>query len=187
MVRIYTHVALYFRLGMVIRLAFTPCLVETIIVGISSRILFKYGLDYEFPWLWGFLLGFVLAAVSPAVVVPSLLELQDKGYGVAKGIPTLVIAAASVDDVLAISGFSILLGLAFQGGVVPVLSSLESSRGNPTVSVILETGNITAPDTNANITCDDNGTCNSNTVAYAVFQVTIVPECEKGPRWVGVG
>ena len=84
---------------MVIRLAFTPCLVETIIVGISSRILFKYALQYEFPWLWGFLLGFVLAAVSPAVVVPSLLELQEKGYGVSKGIPTLVIAAASVDDV----------------------------------------------------------------------------------------
>ena len=57
-----------------------------------------------FPWMWGFMLGFVLAAVSPAVVVPSLLGLQERGYGVDKGIPTLVIAAASVDDVLAISG-----------------------------------------------------------------------------------
>ena len=54
--------------------------------------------------MWGFMLGFVLAAVSPAVVVPSLLSLQERGYGVDKGIPTLVIAAASVDDVLAISG-----------------------------------------------------------------------------------
>ena len=54
--------------------------------------------------MWGFMLGFVLAAVSPAVVVPCLLSLQEKGYGVDKGIPTLVIAAASVDDVLAISG-----------------------------------------------------------------------------------
>ena len=58
----------------------------------------------QFPWMWGFMLGFVLAAVSPAVVVPCLLSLQEKGYGVDKGIPTLVIAAASVDDVLAISG-----------------------------------------------------------------------------------
>ena len=60
--------------------------------------------NLQFPWMWGFMLGFVLAAVSPAVVVPCLLSLQEKGYGVDKGIPTLVIAAASVDDVLAISG-----------------------------------------------------------------------------------
>ena len=60
------------------------------------------------PWLWGFMLGFVLAAVSPAVVVSCLLNLQvgwgvlwcamgsilqERGFGVAKGIPTLVIAA----------------------------------------------------------------------------------------------
>lgn len=58
---------------------------------------------------------FVLAAVSPAVVVPSLLGLSDRGYGLNKGIPTLVIAAASVDDVLAITGFGIVLGIAFAG------------------------------------------------------------------------
>ena len=45
------------------------------------------------PWQWGFMLGFVLAAVSPAVVVSCLLNLQERGYGVTKGIPTLVIAA----------------------------------------------------------------------------------------------
>lgn len=66
-----------------------------------------------FPWLWGLMLGFVLAAVSPAVVVPCLLQLQNEGYGVSKGIPTLVMAAASVDDVLAISGFTIFLGITF--------------------------------------------------------------------------
>ena len=48
--------------------------------------------------------------------MPSLLGLQDKGYGVAKGIPTLVIAAASFDDVIAISGFGIALGLVFSTG-----------------------------------------------------------------------
>ena len=93
---------------MVFRLAFTPCLVETVVVAVASHLLLG------FPWLWGFMLGFVLAAVSPAVVVPCLLQLQEKGYGVAKGIPTLVIAAASVDDVLAISGFTILLGITFK-------------------------------------------------------------------------
>jgi NhaP-type Na+/H+ or K+/H+ antiporter len=44
--------------------------------------------------------------------------LQESGYGVDKGIPTLVIAAASVDDVLAISGFGLVFGIAFsQGGL----------------------------------------------------------------------
>ena len=94
--------------GMVFRLAFTPCLVETAVVAVASHLLL------DFPWMWGFMLGFVLAAVSPAVVVPCLLSLQERGYGVDKGIPTLVIAAASVDDVLAISGFTILLGITFE-------------------------------------------------------------------------
>lgn len=54
--------------------------------------------------------------MSPAVVVPSLLNLSDRGYGLNKGIPTLVIAAASVDDVLAITGFGVTLGIAFSEG-----------------------------------------------------------------------
>jgi NhaP-type Na+/H+ or K+/H+ antiporter len=160
-----------FNIGMVIRLAFTPCLVETIIVGISSRILFKYALQYEFPWLWGFLLGFVLAAVSPAVVVPSLLELQEKGYGVSKGIPTLVIAAASVDDVLAISGFSILLGLAFQGGIFPVASHSVGTLSTPTVTGMSEIVNTTNSSNYELLTCEDEQGCNSN-VAIAVFQAS---------------
>ena len=57
-----------------------------------------------FPWTVGLMLGFVLAAVSPAVIIPCLMSLSERGYGVAKGIPTLVIAACSADDVVAISG-----------------------------------------------------------------------------------
>ncbi|XP_068204126.1 sodium/hydrogen exchanger 9B2-like isoform X2 [Palaemon carinicauda] len=94
----------------VIRLAFAPCIVETLATAVAAWLLL--GL----PWSWGFMLGFILAAVSPAVVVPSLLKLSEEGYGVEKGIPTLVIAAASIDDVLAISGFSVLLGLTFAEG-----------------------------------------------------------------------
>ncbi len=60
--------------------------------------------------MWGFVLGFVLAAVSPAVVVPSLLALQEEGLGVQQGIPSLIIAAASLDDIFAILGFSVALG-----------------------------------------------------------------------------
>ena len=64
---------------MVFRLAFLPCLGESCIVAILSH--FILGL----PWLWGFMLGFVLSAVSPAVVVPCLLSLQSRGLGVDKG------------------------------------------------------------------------------------------------------
>ncbi|XP_069956848.1 sodium/hydrogen exchanger 9B2 isoform X1 [Cherax quadricarinatus] len=94
----------------VIRLAFLPCLIEATTMGIVST--FFLGL----PWSWGFMLGFIVAAVSPAVVVPSLLKLSEQGYGVDQGIPTLIIAAASIDDVLAITGFSVLLGLTFAEG-----------------------------------------------------------------------
>jgi hypothetical protein len=59
---------------------------------------------------------FVLGAVSPAVVVPSLLGLQAKGYGEDKGISTLVIAASSIDDIAAISGFGVVVGLIFSTG-----------------------------------------------------------------------
>ncbi|XP_068611960.1 sodium/hydrogen exchanger 9B2-like [Brachionichthys hirsutus] len=93
-----------------VRLAVGPCVLEACIVAVVSH--FLLGL----PWVWGFILGFVLAAVSPAVVVPSMLLLQRGGYGVEKGIPTLLMAAGSFDDVLAITGFSSCLGVAFSTG-----------------------------------------------------------------------
>ena len=62
------------------------------------------------------LLSFVVGAVSPAVVVPSMLLLQEGGYGVEKGIPTLLMAAGSFDDILAITGFNTCLGVAFSTG-----------------------------------------------------------------------
>lgn len=58
----------------------------------------------------------MLGAVTPAVIVPCMLELAGDAYGVDKGIPTLVIAASSIDDVLAISGFGILMGITFAEG-----------------------------------------------------------------------
>ncbi|CAH1794646.1 unnamed protein product [Owenia fusiformis] len=100
----------------VIRLAFMPCMVECAVVAVASHLLLS------FPWEWGFMLGFVLAAVTPAVIVPSMLSLQTKGYGYDQGIPTLVIAASSIDDVLAISGFTIVLAMAFTKGDFSVMT-----------------------------------------------------------------
>ena len=61
------------------------------------------------------LLGTVLAAVSPAVVVPLMLKLMDEGYGTKEGIPQLIMAGASMDDVYVIVLFTSLLTLAKSG------------------------------------------------------------------------
>ncbi|XP_043088586.1 sodium/hydrogen exchanger 9B2 [Puntigrus tetrazona] len=93
-----------------LRVAVGPCLTETCTVAVVAH--FLLGL----PWIWSFMLGFVLAAVSPAVVVPSMLLLQAEGFGVQKGVPTLLMAAGSFDDILAITGFTTSLGIAFGTG-----------------------------------------------------------------------
>jgi len=96
--------------GMVVRATFIPCLTEALAVAIFSNLLL------DLPWTVGFMLGFILAAVSPAVIIPSLMSLSGRGYGLEKGIPTLVIAACAADDVVAISGFGIFMGITFSSG-----------------------------------------------------------------------
>lgn len=64
-----------------------------------------------FSFIQGGLLGFIIAAVSPAVVVPQMLNFMEKGIGTNKGIPTLILAGSSIDDVFAITIFSTFLGL----------------------------------------------------------------------------
>ncbi|XP_049642492.1 sodium/hydrogen exchanger 9B2-like [Suncus etruscus] len=96
--------------GVCLRLSMGPCLVEACTAALLSHLLLAL------PWPWAFLLGFVLGAVSPAVVVPSMLLLQGGGFGVEKGVPTLLMAAGSFDDILAITGFNTCLGIVFSTG-----------------------------------------------------------------------
>ena len=63
------------------------------------------------PRLEAAIMGFIIAAVSPAVVVPQMITLIDRRLGDAKGIPTLILAGASIDDIFAITVFSSLLGI----------------------------------------------------------------------------
>ncbi|MBQ1172954.1 MAG: cation:proton antiporter [Lachnospiraceae bacterium] len=65
-------------------------------------------------------LGSVVAAVSPAVVVPGMIKLMDEGYGTDKGIPQMILAGASVDDVFVIVLFTTFTGMA-QHGTVSVM------------------------------------------------------------------
>lgn len=60
-----------------------------------------------------FLLGAIMAAVSPAVIVPCLFRLRGKGYGVSKGIPTLVLAVSGVDDAASVAIFGIVSSIMF--------------------------------------------------------------------------
>ncbi len=81
------------------------------------------------------ILGAVLGAVSPAVVVPFMIELQQRRVGTDKGIPTLLIAASSVDDVYVIVIFTSLLGM-YEGKQTNLLRNLA---GIP-VSILLGIG-----------------------------------------------
>lgn len=80
------------------------------------------------------IMGSVLAAVSPAVVVPRMVKLMDEGYGNDKGIPQLILAGASVDDVYVIVLFSTFTGM-MQGEKTSILSFI-----NIPVSIILGIG-----------------------------------------------
>uniref|UniRef100_F7C3Z8 Solute carrier family 9 member B1 n=1 Tax=Ornithorhynchus anatinus TaxID=9258 RepID=F7C3Z8_ORNAN len=112
-----------------LRLSMGPCLVESCSAAVISHFLL------HLPWQWGFILGFVLGAVSPAVVVPSMLILQEGGYGVDKGVPTLLMAAGSFDDILAITGFNTCLGMAFSTG--SMVDSIFRGLGEAALGVVV--------------------------------------------------
>ena len=66
------------------------------------------------------IMGAVVGAVSPAVIVPKMLKLIEDGYGTDKGIPQLLLAGASVDDVFVIVMFTAFTGLAQGGSISPI-------------------------------------------------------------------
>ena len=70
------------------------------------------------------ILGSVLAAVSPAVVVPRMVKLIEEEYGTKKGIPQLILAGASVDDVYVIVLFTTFIGI-IQGKGISVISFIN--------------------------------------------------------------
>lgn len=89
--------------GSALALSLLPCLFE------GFAVLFAARLFLSLTWFEGGMLGFTLAAVSPAVVVPAMLSLHTQGYGRAKQIPSLVLAGATLDDVFAVSFFGVFL------------------------------------------------------------------------------
>lgn len=80
------------------------------------------------------IMGAVVGAVSPAVIVPKMIRVMEEGYGTEKGIPQLILAGASVDDVFVIVMFTAFTSLA-QGNEVSAMSFV-----NIPVSIVLGTG-----------------------------------------------
>jgi NhaP-type Na+/H+ or K+/H+ antiporter len=96
-----------------ILLSFVPATFEAV----SIMFLSKYFLG--FTLMQGAMLGAILGAVSPAVVVPLMIKFIDERRGTKKGIPTLILAGSSVDDVYVIVIYSILIGI-YTGGHVNI-------------------------------------------------------------------
>ena len=88
---------------------FVPQLVE------ATSVMLISWLAVGLPFPLAYSLGFVVAAVSPAILVPSMLNLAKAGYGIKKGIPTTLIAASSFDDIGAITLFGIFSTIALNG------------------------------------------------------------------------
>jgi NhaP-type Na+/H+ or K+/H+ antiporter len=102
-----------------IAMSFVPCLFE------GTTLIFLFRFFFGFSWQISGLTGFMLAAVSPAVVVPSMLDLQEQIPENQQIVPTIILAGSSVDDVFAITLFSAFLGLA-RSGDVHILRSVAS-------------------------------------------------------------
>ncbi|MEO1856562.1 MAG: cation:proton antiporter [Rubritalea sp.] len=91
--------------GPAIKMGIIPCIIEG---GTITLLAWKF---FGFQFYEAGMLGFIIAAVSPAVVVPAMLELKSGGFGKKKEVPTLVLAGASLDDVIAITLFGVFAGL----------------------------------------------------------------------------
>lgn len=102
-----------------LKMSFLPCVIE----GVTIVFVSKYILNISF--IEAGMLGFIIAAVSPAVVVPQMLELINKGKGKENGVPTIILAASSIDDVFAITIFSTFLGL-YGGSNISISGKLLS-------------------------------------------------------------
>lgn len=93
-----------------LRLGFLPAATEAIAVAVAS--VWLLGFD-----IWtGLLLGCIIGAESPAVIVPGMLRLKSLGWGVGKGIPDAILTGSALSDVMLLLVFSLLLAFLSPGG-----------------------------------------------------------------------
>lgn len=92
------------------RLGFLPAACEALVIAGAAMVL----LNFDFAT--GLLLGCVLGAESPAVIVPGMLRLKSLGWGVTKGIPDAVLTGSALSDVLLLLVFGLLINFLGDGG-----------------------------------------------------------------------
>jgi len=92
-----------------IRLGFLPAACEAVAIALASMWLL------QFDFATGLLLGCIIGAESPAVIVPGMLRLKSRGWGVKKGIPDAILTGSALSDVLLLLVFSLLLAFLSQG------------------------------------------------------------------------
>ncbi|EKQ69726.1 NhaP-type Na+(K+)/H+ antiporter [Leptolyngbyaceae cyanobacterium JSC-12] len=97
-----------------LRLGFLPAACEAIAIALAAMWLF------QFDFATGLLLGCVIGAESPAVIVPGMLRLKSLGWGVEKGIPDAILTGSALSDVLLLLVFSLLLAFLTQGAATGV-------------------------------------------------------------------
>ena len=114
-----------------IRLGFLPAVIEATVVAVATRWMFGW------EWLYCWLLAWIICAASPAVIVPMMLHLKAKGWGVDKGIPDLILAGGTMSDATAVTMFGIFLAWASEGGQSGVLQQLGSIPVQVTGGVLL--------------------------------------------------
>ncbi|MGQ4648649.1 cation:proton antiporter domain-containing protein [Lyngbya aestuarii] len=97
-----------------LRLGFLPAACEAIAVAVAAVWLLR------FDFLTGLLLGCIIGAESPAVIVPGMLRLKSLGWGVKKGIPDAILTGSALSDVLLLLVFSLLLAFLSQGAATGI-------------------------------------------------------------------
>ena len=97
-----------------LRLGFLPATCEAIVIALAAMWL----LNFDFAT--GLLLGCIIGAESPAVIVPGMLRLKSLGWGVTKGIPDAILTGSALSDVLLLLIFSLLLAFLSQGTTIGI-------------------------------------------------------------------
>ncbi len=92
-----------------ILMCFVPAIFEI------AAVTFLAPMVFDISYLDAAIMGAVLAAVSPAIIVPRMIKLMESGYGQNKSIPQMVMAGATVDDVFVIVLFTAFLGFSRTG------------------------------------------------------------------------
>lgn len=95
-----------------ILLSAVPATLEGFTIALMSMLLLK------FSFIQGAILGFIIAAVSPAVLIPSMIDLINRRVGQDKAIPQMLLVGASADDTIAITLFTTFLGIYFNTGSI---------------------------------------------------------------------